>query len=77
MGKNRDKDPAGRISVHMMNLNGVYQISVDRFCIDVCEAVEKWVVDIESNSEVQSRITELIKIYGLDDKELPIVSYSG
>lgn len=68
-------DPSGRMNFHKNSFNGVLQLSIDVFCIDVCNAVTEWLKEVHTDTNIQQRIEELIKIYGLDAKELPIVSY--
>jgi len=68
-------DPTGRMNFHKNSFNGVLQLSIDVFCTDVCNAVTEWSKEVHANTDIQQRIEELIKIYGLDAKELPIVKY--
>ena len=68
-----DKNKA--ITTHMSSFNGLYQLQIDIFCIDVCNAVKKWAADISGNVEIERRIEELIEIYQLDDPRFPIVKY--
>lgn len=41
----------------------------------MCSAVNIWREDVKSNTGIQSRVSELIKIYGLESEELPILRY--
>ena len=68
-------DPTGRMNFHKNSLYGVLQLSIDVFCADVCNAVTEWSKEVHADTDIQQRIEELIKIYGLDAKELPIVNY--
>lgn len=69
-------DPSGRMNIHKNSFNSVLQLSIDIFCIDVCNAVTEWLKEVHGNTDIQQRIEELIKIYGLDAKERPIVNYN-
>ncbi len=40
----------------------ILQLSVETFCKDIIEAARKWLGDIESNSEIQERISDMLKI---------------
>lgn len=66
-------DPDGRIYIHKNLLNGVFQLSIDVFCLDICNAVDAWLKDVSGNKEVQNRMTKLIEVYDLRDHRLPIV----
>lgn len=70
-------DPAGRMRVHRNVINGVMQLSIDEFCKDVANATLRWWQEVQCNQEAVTRSESLIKIYGLDAAELPIVDYGG
>lgn len=70
-------DPHGRIHVHQNSFGGVLQIDIDQFCRDVVRAVLDWWSDARNDPDIAQRAEDLIKIYDLDAKELPIVSYGG
>jgi hypothetical protein len=70
-------DPTGQINVHRNSLNGVLQLSIDQFCRDVSRAALHWWHDAQRSKEVSARAAQLIKVYGLDAQELPIVRYGG
>jgi len=38
------------------------QLSVSRFCEDVCSSIETWLTDVGSDSIVQNRLAETVKI---------------
>jgi len=42
--------------------NGVLQLQVDCFCLDVCEAVEQWLQDVKGDKDIQNRIASLATI---------------
>lgn len=48
--------------VHMNQVNNLLQLQVDRFCLDVCEGVEKWLASIVGNADIQSRLVKLAVI---------------
>ena len=68
-------DKNNSITTHMSSFNGLYQLQIDIFCLDVCNAVRKWIDDISGNIEIENRIQELIEIYQLDDPRFPIVKH--
>ena len=68
-------DSSPNIIVHMNSFNGVLQISIDQFCRDISVAVLSWWKEAQQDNNIVSRAKDLITIYGLDAKELPIVSY--
>lgn len=70
-------DPNRQISFHRNSFNGVLQISVEQFCIDVCQAVLRWWSSARNDAAIVARKEQLIKIYGLDAQELPLVRYSS
>lgn len=70
-------DPTGRINVHRNSFNGVLQISIDQFCRDVSQAVLHWWAHARQDKTINDRAEQLIKIYGLDAHELPIVRYGA
>lgn len=49
--------------VHLNRLNNILQMQNDRFCIDMCDAVERWAEDVNENQDIQARIGQLIQIY--------------
>ncbi len=68
--------PTG-IQIHKCSFNGVLQISIDVFCKDVAKAVLVWWDTAQAIPEISTRAQQLIKIYGLDAQELPIVGYGS
>ena len=54
--------PRGNI-IHLNKLNNILQMQIDRFCIHMCEAVDRWSDDVHENEEIQTRIRQLIQIY--------------
>ena len=68
-------DKAGRVQLHMNSFNGVYQLQIDIFCLDICEAAERWLGDVSANPDVQRRLAELIEIHDLGDPRVKIVEY--
>lgn len=49
-------DEQGRLT------NGVLQLSVDRFCEEVCAAVEVWLIDVNGDARIQNEINALGKL---------------
>lgn len=41
----------------------ILQLSVNNFCQDMIEAVEKWLTEVASNQNIQKNITEMLEIY--------------
>jgi hypothetical protein len=49
--------PRPGMLVHMNMANGdTLQLQVDRFCLDVCDAVERWLREVAANPDVQNRM---------------------
>jgi hypothetical protein len=58
--------PPGEKVVHGNLCNGMYQLQIDTFCEDICEAVTRWEGDISLEDDVQTRIAELLTIHPYD-----------
>lgn len=39
------------------------QLRVDKFCVDICDSVEKWLQDVSGNASAMERLQNTIKIY--------------
>lgn len=63
----RFNTPYALINMHRNQLNGVLQLQVDIFALDICAAVEEWLKSMENNEEVQKRLGELIAIHKTED----------
>ena len=48
--------------VHMNQVNNVLQLQIDRFCLDVGEAVEEWLVSVADDIDIQARLAKLASI---------------
>jgi hypothetical protein len=48
--------------VHCNQHNNLLQLQVDIFCLDVCNAIEKWVDDVSNDQEIQKRAEKLMTI---------------
>lgn len=48
--------------IHMNEINGVIQIQVSQFCEDVCQSVEKWMLDMKPKPAITLRMRELLEI---------------
>ena len=70
-------DKLGRVIVHRCLFNGIYQMQIDIFCNDICQATEQWIQDVVQDSKIQNRMAQLIEIYDLDSPHLPIVKYEA
>ncbi|HBD7399466.1 hypothetical protein [Legionella longbeachae] len=56
-------EPQESMVIHNNILNDVLQLQIDVFCNDFCDAVEKWLVDMENMQEVIDRIKNLMRIH--------------
>lgn len=50
------------LPVHLNQVDSKLQIQVDIFCEAVCRGVDQWRRDIAHDSDVQARVTQLMKI---------------
>ena len=66
----------GTTVVHRAMVGNILQLSVTIFCADVARGVERWVTENAANPDIQSRISNLINVYALDDAQLPIVTFN-
>lgn len=59
--------PPGNSIVHQNLFNGQFQLQIDVFCQDMCEAVQTWEEDVKNSGDVQTRIKGLLQIkhYGV------------
>jgi hypothetical protein len=48
--------------VHMNQMNNVLQLQVDRFCLDVSEGVEQWLVSVAANADIQGRVAKMASV---------------
>lgn len=62
--------------VHLNKLNNVLQMQIDIFCNDMATAVDTWYSTMAKNPDVQSRIKDLIKIYGSESLK-PFISFGN
>lgn len=61
--------------VHLNKFNNVLQMQIDIFCEDMGQAVDDWYENIgKSDPAIQSRINNLIKIYGPESLK-PFISF--
>lgn len=54
--------PQPGFTVHKNQINNALQLQVDLFCIEVCDAVEQWLVSVADNGDIQSRMAKLAAI---------------
>ena len=64
--------PAPNHIVHCNQNGAQLELQVDRFCHDICRGVEGWLAQVETNQEIQKRISQLISIE-ITPKSGPIV----
>ena len=51
-------------SSHCNYMSGrTLQLQVKIFCEEICEAADRWLVDMSTDSETQKRISKMLKIY--------------
>lgn len=56
--------PKSENNRHKINFSNIeFQLEVDKFCLDICDGVEKWLSDVSDNQEIQDRMKKLFKIY--------------
>lgn len=61
--------------VHRNKINNVLQMQIDVFCNDIAKAVDLWYENVaKKDTEMQTRIDGLIKIYGPESLK-PFVSF--
>ena len=61
--------------VHLNKFNNVLQMQIDIFCEDMAQAVDSWYDKIgKNNPDIQTRINNLIKIYGPESLK-PFISF--
>lgn len=51
------------VTVNDRHFKSTLCLHVDRFCEDMCTAVERWMGDVKADSDVQDRLNTLLKIY--------------
>ena len=67
--------PPGNNVIHRNNLGGVLQMQIDIFCNDMAAAVDAWHEKVaQKDADMQSRVQELIKIYGPESLK-PFISF--
>ncbi len=48
--------------VHNNQVNNTLQLQVDLFCLDVCEAIEEWLISVQDDANIQGRAAVLAVI---------------
>ena len=48
--------------IHKNQKEGVLQLEVARFCQEVCDAVKQWLIDVQGNDDIQTRMNQLATI---------------
>ena len=51
------------VTINDRNFDEALCLRVDTFCHDVCDAAERWLNDVAQNSEIQTRLSQLLYIY--------------
>ncbi|WP_180960263.1 hypothetical protein [Neobacillus cucumis] len=59
--------PKNGFLIHCNQLNNLLQLQVDIFCLDICDAIERWINDVSSNLEIQNRSEKLMSIQEIID----------
>ena len=54
--------PLTGISIHKMNIKGIYFIDISVFCEDMCQAVERWLIDTSNNTQIQQGLVSLMDL---------------
>jgi hypothetical protein len=49
--------------IHLQQYNTVLQLQVDIFCREICAGVRQWLDDFKDDTEVLSRMNELLQIF--------------
>jgi len=57
------KVPPPTGSMHCIQSDSALLLQIDIFCIDVCNGVRKWLLDIKNNEEIRARMERLIIIH--------------
>lgn len=55
--------PEHGLSIHRNQIDGTLQLQVDKFCLEVADAVDAWAASVSDNAEVQKRMTSLLLIH--------------
>ena len=55
-------EPRKGRTIHCNQIYSKLQLQVDIFCIDICDGVDSWLLDVQANAEIQKRMNALIAI---------------
>jgi len=56
-------EPPERGSSHCFQNNNKLLLQVDVFCLDVCEAIERWIENVSDDEKIQNRAKKLMTIH--------------
>lgn len=54
--------------VHCNQSDNVLQLQVDIFCQDIINALRAWINDTKSNTDIQQRLSGVLKVYPSNQK---------
>jgi hypothetical protein len=55
-------EPPASGTIHCNLSNTALQLQVNIFCADICEGVDKWIIDTKDNKDIQERARKLLNI---------------
>jgi hypothetical protein len=55
--------PGNGSSIHRNQMGRTLQLQVDRFCLEMADAVDRWAESVADDEEIQSRISSLLVIH--------------
>jgi hypothetical protein len=64
--------PGNGNTVHRNMINNTLQLQVDKFCIEIADAVDKWAASVTGDNEIQERMKSLLMIHN----HVPGIQYS-
>jgi len=54
--------PPQVVSIHKCQVGDKYILDIRIFCMDMCNAVEQWLIDVNADTVIQQRISELMSL---------------
>ena len=60
-------EPPASGLAHLCQGNKVLMLQIDCFCEEVCQAVDRWLSDVQSDPAIQGRVSGLARIKKLSD----------
>lgn len=55
--------PGNGNTVHRNRINNTLQLQVDKFCIEIADAVDKWAASVADKKDIQERMKSLLMIH--------------